>query len=351
MNINYIKMSMKILAIGDMHYSIKTLPQLVEVEKFILSHIGANTYDMIVGLGDWMHNHSKLDLRYITPCFNFINKLKERCKKLVLLVGNHDRITNQEDPDNLHAFGAFEGVIVVDKAQVHKIGEFKFLFMPYLPNNMFWTRVREVCENYSDVALCFAHQEFVGCNFGHGIFSENGTKIKQNFPAIVSGHIHEMHTVNNIFYPGTPYQTAIDENINKFICDIELTGLSRNEWKKTSDTQYINDNTKITLIPVEGRTKHINIKISISELPTLQVDDKNFYRIKVSYKNDSELITSNRFKELKIKSNVKISGIKEQLSKLTVQSNSKFLNYLTVLEQRAKELNLGKIFDEIYKNK
>lgn len=240
---------MKVFVIGDVHISMRNLPKIEimfdellgtsdKKGKFdLLKEKKKWVPDMIVLLGDTLDNHEKVHLSLLHRAFNFFDRLS-KISKVYVLIGNHDRISNTDFMSDIHPFMRYSNpnVTIISKAT----REGNIAFIPYVPNGRF----KEACDtiDMKDVKCVFCHQEFKGSNMGT-IISTSGdplpessfitkevdiehkylpTGIKFYQPVYISGHIHKFHILDNVIYPGTPYQVSSGEDTNKGYMLFEL---------------------------------------------------------------------------------------------------------------------------------
>ena len=106
----------------------------------------------------------------------------------------------------MNALKKWDNVCVVDKPIITKIGEVNIAMCPYVPNGRFVEALSTTIGNdWRNCRMIFAHQEFKGCKMGH-IISTEGDEWSDEYPPIISGHIHDYQKINNIFYPGSAIQ-------------------------------------------------------------------------------------------------------------------------------------------------
>ena len=87
---------MKVIAIGDPHFKTSNI---LDVEKFInrIQELASNEEpDIIVILGDLLHEHERLHTTPLNKAYEFVRKMSNISKTYVL-VGNHDLINNQHN--------------------------------------------------------------------------------------------------------------------------------------------------------------------------------------------------------------------------------------------------------------
>lgn len=213
----------KVLCIGDPHIQ---LDNILEFNKFlenITILAKEKKPDLIVILGDTLHTHERLHTIPLNKAYEFVN-IMSSIAKTYILVGNHDYISNTQylsENHWLNGMKVWDNVVVVDRVKSLIINNKKFIFVPYVSNGMFEKALNTFNEyDWKEVTCIFAHQEFYGCKMG-GIISIEGDKWDNEYPLVISGHIHSRQKIgNNIYYPGSAMQNAFgesDKNIIPFI--------------------------------------------------------------------------------------------------------------------------------------
>jgi DNA repair exonuclease SbcCD nuclease subunit len=217
-------MNLKILVIGDNHF---TTSNIEETQKFIIKIkdlVLTSNLDFIVVLGDILHEHERIHTLPLNKAYEFLDELR----KLVLtfvLVGNHDMINHRQFMTENHWMNGlkkWENIVIVDKAISYRIKEHLFCFCPYVPNGRFIEALTTISnENWKQSTCIFAHQEFYGCKMG-AIESIDGDKWDKDLPNVISGHIHVKQTIENIYYTGSSMQCAFGEP-DKIVALIEFS--------------------------------------------------------------------------------------------------------------------------------
>jgi DNA repair exonuclease SbcCD nuclease subunit len=210
---------MKILCIGDQHFQPSNE---VEVDIFMTSlekYLKSNSFDYIFSMGDLLHTHEKLHTIALNKAIKYIKLLLSYAPTYVL-VGNHDYTSNTANLTQNHWLNVFkdwEGVTVVDR--VVKIQD-KLLLCPYVPDGKFMDAIRE--HFTVNIRCVFAHQLFNGAKMG-AIIAENVEEWKEDYPMLISGHIHDSQWVKpNLYYTGSAMQHAFGETDDKTLCIVHV---------------------------------------------------------------------------------------------------------------------------------
>lgn len=203
---------MRILVIGDEHFENKNEVETTQMCDRIYQVVLENKPNIIVSLGDSLHQHSNIHMAPLRRATTFFHRLSQMCEHLYILIGNHDRPNNMTfltDESPFFACKMWPNTTVVDKVHIDETN--KIVFVPYVPPGRFMEALKTVDideNNVSDYKLYFAHQEFKGCKMG-AITSLTGDDWNPSWPLCISGHIHEYQMPQeNLLYPGTPIQLA-----------------------------------------------------------------------------------------------------------------------------------------------
>jgi DNA repair exonuclease SbcCD nuclease subunit len=154
--------------------------------------------DFICLMGDIFDTHRNLCMDHRKKAIDFIKKLVE-IKTTIVLIGNHDRISNKDRMSDLHPFYGMEDIpgklFIINKAKCIRFHDRRHavLFMPYVPAGEFaeainaFLKAKHARGELSDIksienlSLIMAHQEFYGVNFGP-VQSTKGDKWPDNYP-------------------------------------------------------------------------------------------------------------------------------------------------------------------------
>ena len=316
------------LVIGDPHFMVTNIEEVEELVKKILLIVEHNNYDFVVVLGDILHTHEKI---HVTPFKMAIRFLRLLSKKVhtFLIIGNHDYINNQQFLTDNHAFNSlkkWDNMTVCDKVRIKQIKGHKFVFCPYVPPDRFIEALDTLIQkgkNWDDATCIFAHQEFYGCLLNPVMKSEQGDTWPEDYPLVISGHIHqEQRLQSNIYYPGSCMQHSFGEHGTKTIAHVTFN----------SPTDF-----KINKIDLEMKHKKI-IYLDIDK-----VDDffpKPNEIIKLVLRGTSQQFKlfrrCNKYKEL-IKRNVRIVFVPSKILSDDDTQTVRKQNVLDILKDLIKE--------------
>lgn len=205
---------MKAIVVGDPHFQVDNISEVnIFIEK--LENLAIlEKPDFIVILGDLLHTHERIHTVPLNKAYEFIERMRNIAKTFVL-VGNHDMINNSVYLNNNHWMNGlkhWKNVEIVDKVVYFENDGFEFFFLPYVPPGRFEEAMNSSNREWKNADCIFAHQEFYGCKMG-AIISVEGDKWLEDYPCVVSGHIHSRQTIgNNIYYCGASMQHAFGES-------------------------------------------------------------------------------------------------------------------------------------------
>lgn len=213
----------KVLTIGDPHFKTDNVPEMDQMVTKIIKLVKELLPNFIVVLGDVLHRHEKIHVIPLMRAESFIKQLSEICPTFIL-IGNHDRPNNSTYMTNEHPFNALKlwpnTYIVDEKVMDIKLGDHRFLFVPYVFPGKFEETLNHPSfgiQNFKEVTAIFAHQEFYEAKMG-AIKSQCGDKWDLSYPLIISGHIHDYdHLQENIIYVGTAIQSSFGDSTGKTV--------------------------------------------------------------------------------------------------------------------------------------
>lgn len=228
--------------IGDLHYKESNLDDQAVLANEILAHIDSirsgcsgSLLDVIITLGDELDVHNP-PANVKGACVTFLRKLKDRCKYLIILVGNHTRKNNKISigPDHALADVSHGGsgtnasgsgdVIFVEDPMLIEIMGFRIGALPYCNPSDFVSIFFEKFPAPGDMGIDFfiGHQEFYGVELTPGQVSTCSAGWDPSWPPIICGHIHGRSIKKNILYPGTPIQHSVSESIDKYVYMMQI---------------------------------------------------------------------------------------------------------------------------------
>ncbi len=266
---------MLILVIGDEHFENKNEVETNQMCDKIYQIVLEKNPNIIVSLGDSLHQHSNIHMAPLRRATNFFQRLSNMCEHLYILIGNHDRPNNMTfltDESPFFACKLWPNTTVVDKVHIDDTN--KIVFVPYVPPGRFMEALKTVNidENtIPDYKLYFAHQEFKGCKMG-AIVSSNGDDWNPAWPLCISGHIHDYQMPqSNLLYPGTPIQLSYGSSASKGVLLFNLD-------------EEITDNNFIDLCI----SKKVIIHLTPEQLTSYKLPENTY--VKIICKGDTKVI-------------------------------------------------------------
>lgn len=264
---------MTALFVGDLHYCPRNLGFLKVVEVEIINRLRQfGGVDALVLLGDIFDRHKTVDIVSFTAFSNFLDKLLPYAKeKLVILVGNHDRVgTTFKYNEHFMTFPTeSDKLVIVDHLKVIRCSKFKFTAMPFYHTQL--DMLLDLDSAYTDVvtsSFVVAHQHFTG----GGILTEMDWPL--SLPPVVAGHAHDSSTRRNLHYIGTPYQVSFGESLDKYLAFlrvpdpivVKMEGIGSHFIDVDSNTRK--DNLELVMIPMpDNIPKKYTYMLDITQEP------------------------------------------------------------------------------------
>lgn len=362
-------MTLNILCIGDIHIQTSNTLDIKIFTDKLYEYIEEkkDMIDMIVLMGDILHTHERLHtipFNIATSMFETLSKLKP----LYILVGNHDYINNSQFLTDNHWLNCFKNknnIHIIDNVLLCNHNNLNVIMCPYVPDGRFIEALNNLNTKFDwKKADCiFAHQLFDGAKMG-AVIAENIEKWDENYPYLISGHIHDKQKIqNNLYYTGSSMQHAFGESHDKTIClvkidtSIYIEEIDLNLPKKQIlyyDIENIdpsinkNNEDEINKVLKLLDTPNTHYKITISgNFEQFKVFKKNPSFIKLQ-KNGTKVVFKNKLVDiLNQKHLIKSTGdISEHLSfkdiLFELLSNDNNLNY-------KNKFKLNNIYNSFYK--
>jgi DNA repair exonuclease SbcCD nuclease subunit len=331
----------KIFVIGDPHFKINNIDETNEMSTKIIQLLDQIRPDAVVCLGDVLDRHETIHVGPLLRSIDFFEKIASQYK-LYILIGNHDRPSNQIFLTEEHPFTAlkhWKNTTIVDKVCSDTIHNKDFLFVPYVPPGRFMEAIQtHLGENpsLSPFSCIFAHQEFYGAKMGF-VESKVGDVWSPEHPLVVSGHIHDFDELtHNIIYTGTPIQHGFGDRDDKmvFLFSFDENGFQYEKYDLNLPKKKI-------------------IRLSFSEIQMLKkLDPKSQYKIIISgTPEELKTIKMGPFLQHLPKSKIVYKTISSSMDKISRDKsleNKSFLEHLYVEIQRKDDFEEKKELIDLY---
>jgi DNA repair exonuclease SbcCD nuclease subunit len=333
---------LSILAIGDQHFKVDNLP-LVElfIEKIEALALEKKP-DIIICLGDLLHEHERIHTIPLNKAHEFIDRLRKITLTFVL-VGNHDYISNTQflsENHWLNSMKEWDDVVIVDKVISHVQNGVKIVLTPYVFPGRFEEALETLPTGFKDANCIFAHQEFFGSKMG-AMVSVDGDRWSEDYPFVISGHIHSKQTPQpNIYYSGAAFQHAFGESESNTIPFIRI-----DKYPQIEEIDLNLPRKKIIRVEMDDIDDFVlketkdQVKLTLTGNP----DDFKAFKDTKKYKELSKKGVKIAFKADKEYELTK----KENISKIVDEENHDFKTILQELISKENDKNLQEFFELI----
>lgn len=204
-----------VLFVGDPHFK---KDNVVETEAYaeetvrVFSQCPPGTICLLAG--DILDNHGIIYIDPLGRAMRLIERLVE-IGTVVLLVGNHDYMTNQEFLSDKHWMITLEPWARLEP-RLHVASKpivvDNMVFSPYVPPGRLVEALDSCTPEWRTMDCVFAHQELRGVKMCGDHVSDKGDVWDASWPPIVSGHIHTAFATSNIIYPGSVIPHSFGES-------------------------------------------------------------------------------------------------------------------------------------------
>jgi DNA repair exonuclease SbcCD nuclease subunit len=257
---------LKVLCIGDPHLRINKFSLATQFLTWINKFIEEQKPDLVVNLGDSLDTHAVIRSEVLNELMNHIYHVVDLGIPYIYIAGNHDFYTPKDS--KYHALLPFkdriDNLFIVDEPQ----DLFGMTFVPYLADGNAFPKKTQ--------SICFAHQTFLGADYGPVNALEGVDANTISADIIISGHIHKKHNLGKVVYVGSPYsQDASDANQLKGISIFDTDTLA------FSFTQTPMPTWKTLTYTVGGEATIASIHSSIEQAFSDAVTD-NHYLVQIT---------------------------------------------------------------------
>lgn len=234
--------SARILVVGDMHFSERSLPLLEGLKSGIIRAINEYQPDAVVFLGDTLDRFIGINSMRLTEATEFFY-LCTTLTRIILLIGNHDVPLKSGFLSTYHGFNALRhywpNTTVIDREAVEfTVNGFRFHAVAYCPNGELQrgldTLTRDDSGDTLKPSATFCHQEIKGHKLGY-LTGDDGDPWPPGKGLLIAGHIHLHHYMpatkdrDEVLYVGSPYQDNHSESPDK---SISLMTFMQDGWKE-----------------------------------------------------------------------------------------------------------------------
>jgi DNA repair exonuclease SbcCD nuclease subunit len=331
-----------VFVIGDPHFKFNT-PVTFSMEVIEKCVNAAREADptFIVILGDTLHTNEVVKVPTHKLACLFVEQLSE-IAHTYMLIGNHDLTGPTQFCTDNHIFNPLKkwnNVTIVDYPTKAEYGDFTFGFCPYTPKGRF-IEALHLLDNWENCRCIFGHQGIEGwtdeshpAKDGKG---ESGDVWNENYPVLISGHIHKPQKIGkNVYYPGSLIQVDDNEEPDKRV------------WKVTFDPNQ--EEPEITEIDLGIKCKKVVRAPLATVLSSYQdyIDAmENYYvilKVECTIEEYHKIFRKNNIYKKLIKAGVKVvsdpiqdqilSHYSEEVMNVATSDKSSFESVLDVIVQ------------------
>lgn len=203
---------MKLLLTSDTQAEFNNLDLCeISIQELIAA---ANKYkpDAIIHAGDLKELYNPCDLRVVKFWVRAVRAIKEEGFRFIILLGNHDRLSQSVDSKNWLDILRAAGAETISRPRVKQIGDCGVAFLPYTSDKkeeLQWAKNLHEHTRVPMPSVCIFHTELSGAFMNPGIQARGNTLedlYLDKYSAAFGGHLH-MHqkVMDTIWYIGSPF--------------------------------------------------------------------------------------------------------------------------------------------------
>jgi DNA repair exonuclease SbcCD nuclease subunit len=206
---------MRLLFLSDVQADFESLDLCEQMAEEVLEICRERSLEGFVVAGDLKRVYNPADLRVVHFWMNFISRAKRADLRVILVLGNHDRIGMYVEAQNWFPILREAGAEIVHKGPKRinvKNGELYCLpFTSSAETTRKWSsELKDLTYSDANCVLVF-HQDISGCAYNVlGQQSEGKLKVHDLFPSsynyCLGGHVHlRQKLADNVWYIGNPF--------------------------------------------------------------------------------------------------------------------------------------------------
>lgn len=203
---------MRLLLLSDTQTDFANLDNCKILLQEILKAAQKYKPDAIIHAGDVKEQYNPIDARVAKFWVRATRKIVEAGNRFIILLGNHDRLSQSPDSKNWLDILRAAGAETFSKPRWTKVGDGNVAFLPFTADKKLerkWaSSLSEEFPEDTPTALVF-HTDVKGAEIAPGVFSSGNSPETLGFPyydICLGGHLHQMQMVtDNSWYVGSPF--------------------------------------------------------------------------------------------------------------------------------------------------
>lgn len=201
---------MRAIVTSDWQASWSNLDKCEIALQELLQQCSNNSISLVVHAGDFKHHYSPVDVRVINFGVHFVRTLRDRMIAVVILLGNHDRVSMSATSDNWFPALRAAGAVTIDKPTYLK--DYDIAAVPFMASiDEAKSAFKSLAKKAKQTTTLLFHNEISGCKLNVASHSKDESlKLPDLCPSsyaiCLGGHIHLRQRVKgNCYYVGSPF--------------------------------------------------------------------------------------------------------------------------------------------------
>lgn len=205
---------MRLLFTSDWQVDFGNLQESEVALEELLSAAAKYRPEAIIHAGDVKDAYSPVDVEVVKFCVRMVRRVREAGHRLIILLGNHDRISQSTESKNWLDVLQAAGAEVVTRPRVKQVGGISVALLPYAPSSEDEVKGAEELRNATSVVpgprILVFHNEITGSVINASGRMGKGLTPEQmgfgHYAACFGGHIHRHQRIaDNGWYIGSPF--------------------------------------------------------------------------------------------------------------------------------------------------
>lgn len=205
---------MRLLFTSDWQCDFTNLQECEIALEELLAAAAKYGLDAVIHAGDLKDAYSPVDVEVVKFCVRMVRRIRQAGHRLIILLGNHDRVSQSAESKNWLDVLQAAGAEIVTKPKIKQIADAAVALLPYASDSQVVLRgakaLSEGTQGHTGPRILVFHAEVAGTvinaggRLGRGLTAEDLGFA--GYDACLGGHIHRSQRIaDNGWYIGSPF--------------------------------------------------------------------------------------------------------------------------------------------------
>ena len=265
---------MNILITSDWQAQASNLAQCEQAAAQMIRLIKEHKYTTVIHCGDLKEAFNPVDQRVTNFWVRFVSMLGSMGCEVIVLAGNHDRITTRDDSPSMLPVLQEAGATTAEEQQVITLGGLTIACIPHYRNP---ESTRNALRELPAADLLLFHCDVAGATLDctgrkmlDGISKKELLGFSKKFRYMIGGHVHKHQCLGpNAWYVGSPFCCDWGEvNQQKFFMGLRFDGKRAHVVEHASEIPgWYDPDLPSCIPPVSWNGTRVRVRVQGQEAP------------------------------------------------------------------------------------